>query len=55
MKRTLAIKNSEGKSHEMIFAQLIPVANNMIEFEVDKKIRDKLMLENIEKYKINET
>ena len=55
MKRTLTIKNSEGKSHEMIFAQLIPIANNMIEFELNKNIRDKLMFENIEKYKMNET
>ena len=55
MKRTLAIKNSEGKSHEMIFAQLIPIANNMIEFELNKNIRDKLIFENIEKYKMNET
>ena len=55
MKKNLSIKNSESKNNEMIFAQLIPMANNMIEFEVDKNIRDKLMTESMKKYKVNET
>ena len=55
MKKNLTIKNAEGKNDEMIFAQLIPIANNMVEFELDKNIREKIILENIKKYKMNET
>ena len=45
---------SKNKMKEMIFAQLIAITNNMLEFDLDTSITEKINLEVLNKYEIKE-
>ena len=47
-------KENTNKYNNIIFSQLISLANNMIEFGLDKENIKSLILENCESYRINE-
>ena len=46
-------KENEEKYSNIVFAQLIPIINNMIEFELDVNIIEEIILPLIKQYKIN--
>ena len=45
----------QKKINEIVFAQLIAITNNMVDFEFDINKTEKIMCEYIDKYKLNET
>ena len=46
-------KENEEKYSNIVFAQLVPITNNMIEFGLDVNIAEEIILPLIEKYKIS--
>ena len=52
--KNLSIKKNMNKINEMIFAQLLSIANNMIEFDLDINLAEKIILDSFKKHKINE-
>ena len=46
-------KENEEKYSNIAFAQLVPMINNMIEFELDINIIEEIVMPLIEKYKIS--
>ena len=57
LRNNLSIKksNSNNTINELIFAQLIANTNNMVEFDLDLNITEKIIMEYIDKFNINET
>ena len=52
--KNLSIKKNINKINEMIFAQLLSIANNMIEFDLDINLAEKIILDSFKKHTINE-
>ena len=52
--KNLSIKKNMNKINEMIFAQLISITNNMIEFDLDINLAETIVLDSFKKHKINE-
>jgi len=57
LRNNLSIKKSNNNNtiNELIFAQLIANTNNMVEFDLDLNITEKIIMEYIDKFNINET
>ena len=54
LKNELGVKNINNKLNDMIFAQIIPIVNNMIEFDLDINIAEKVIMDSFNKYKLKE-
>ena len=54
LKNELGVKNINNKLNDMIFAQIIPIVNNMIEFDLDINIAEKIIMDSFNKYKLKE-
>jgi hypothetical protein len=52
--KNLSIKKNMNKINEMIFAQLLSITNNMIEFDLDINLAETIVLDSFKKHKINE-
>lgn len=52
--KKLSVKRMNSKFNDMIFAQLLSLTNNMIEFDLNTDITEKIILENINKYNLKE-
>ena len=48
-------KKKKEKIIEIVFAQLIAIVHNMVDFEFDLNITEKIMEEYIDKYNLTET
>ena len=54
LKNNLTIKKNDNAINELIFAQLISYTNNMIDFDFDVNIIENIIMDNINKYNLNE-
>ena len=52
--KNLSIKKNINKINEMIFAQLLSITNNMIEFDFDINKAEEIILDSLKKHKTNE-
>ena len=54
IKNNLIDNMANNKINDLIFAQLVANTNNMIEFDFDANIAENIIMENINKYNLNE-
>jgi len=52
--KNLSIKKNLKKINEMIFAQLLSITNNMIEFDLDINVAEKIILDSFKNHKTSE-
>ena len=52
--KNLSIKKNMSKVNDMIFAQLLSITNNMIEFDLNINLAEKIIFDSFKKHKINE-
>ena len=52
--KNLSIKKNMNKINDMIFAQLLSITNNMIEFDLNINLAEKIIFDSFKKHKINE-